>query len=213
MARPSSFHSGASVARLDPTDVALVYAKFPRNGGLRPLVGAYGRDLLGAKTGSPVSFPEGVPSLGDSILVVGGFARSRKMRRVDTGRVVACMHDHHAFRDWPLHQFVGVTVRAHGFFARQQEYAVTEAIAGARPLPARRRLVSARPEHIVRPQDRMSGQAPFAAGPVIAATAKAASNRALTAYGAGNFFSRLVGHSVRSLQNAILPQNDGGYHS
>lgn len=76
-----------------------------------------------------------MPSLFSRVGIVFGFGSNLQMRRVNTRRVVAGVHDDHSFGYRPNMVLIRVPMGAYRFFTGKQEDAVSVPVSGALPFP------------------------------------------------------------------------------
>jgi len=131
------------------------------------------------------------------VSVVFRFGSYLKMGWIYAGRIIACMADNHAFRNWAYKKLVSIAVGADRLFAGQQENAVSVIIFCAHPKPAIARFVDALFKHILRAKNGVIAQLLLFMSLCVAIPAKPSSYCwRSTALNTFNFFFNLVRHGA-----------------
>ena len=111
------------------------------------------------------------------VIVVFSLCRYAQMLWIDAWRIIASVHNHHAF--WYFlsgKKFISVPMGANLFFSRQQKYAVTVFISGSCPQPTSVRFVNTPLKHIFRAKQWIIVQISKCASLVVAFPAKFSTN-------------------------------------
>lgn len=141
--------------RLNPPNVRIVHAIPFGKGGFRLIAGTDSGNVNVGKPAVPMIQPVIVPSLFSRIGVIFGLGANAQMGRVDARRVVAGMHDDHAFWDRANVKFIRVPMSANRFFSRHKQNSVSVSIAVALPFPAAFSFLKTILKHISRAKNRV----------------------------------------------------------
>lgn len=150
-------------------------------------------------------------ALNACVSIIFGLCPNSKMGRVNTGRVVADVHDNHTVRNWAYKILVGVPVGTNGNLPRHQKNAISVVIKRALPKPALGGLFDAVFKYVLRPKYGVILKFAVRAGAIVARAAEFAAYGPLRAAShAIQFSSNLVCHRQNLLCGApIICYNHG----